>query len=755
MRFVKIVVTGLGVLVLIAGVAIAIFVSQFKPDDYRGRIAESIAKATGRDVQLRGSIGVSFGLVPVVSVADFSLGNMQGGSRPEMLKAATLEVSVALLPLIVDRRVEVKRLAVDGVDLLLERLADGRANWQMTPNEAAAPSASTATGAAPSRSLPSIDALVMTKTTITWRDAGKPARTLALEKMEAGLPRDGGLSLTATGVLDGVAIVADAKLKSLAAVLAGVEPVPGVFALKVAGGTFGVDGRFGPGAAFDGKVTAQAPATASLLALAGHQGPELGALALTAVVKVEPAGVAISDGAIALGEGPDRLSMKIAGKMSSAGAIDFGVTAESANAKLLQRLGAAVPDGAFSLRTTLSGTAPAIAAEGIDLKLGESRAQGRIGVERLAPTPKIAIDLGVDRVALAPAASAPPPGSPSAPSPATAGGGDGRVIPALPLPWEALTKADATVTLRVGSLVAGGIDLQALQLRATLVGGVATLTDLEFGFAGGHWASQGVAKGGDQSVGLTLKADAVDSAALAKAFGASPAVASKLDLAIELAGQGADLRAVLASSHGLLTLDAAGGVMSTALFKGSAGSVARILLAGRADEDVRLECAVIHLPIQQGVARVAEGVVETQKVGLSTSGTINLGNEKLSLRVDPTTRDPTLQVLAPSVLINGSMGAPEVGADRAAVAAGAIATLGALAAGKNPLSGGTVPTAAENCAAARAGKPGGSALTPASIPASGQAAPGQILPGVARPGAVAPALPDALKGLFEGLGRRR
>lgn len=770
MRFVKYAVMVFGVLILLVGVAVAVLVAQFKPDDYRGQIAEAIKKATGREAQLRGPITVEFGWEPVVTVADFGLANIAGGSRPEMLKATRLEVSVALIPLATDRRIEVRKLAIDGVDLLLERLANGEANWTFIPT---ADAAAAATPSAPSArkpvTLPTIDSLLLTKTTLTFKDGAKPPRVLALEKLEAGLPRDGSLSLAASGVLDGVVLSAEAKLKSLAAVIAGVEAVPGNLTVKLAGANLSLDGVFGPGAAYEGKLAAQAPALASLLALAGQQGPEPGALDLAAQIKLDAAGVSIADGALSIGEGADKLSAKLAGKVGIDGKLDLGIAAESANTKLLQRLGAAVPDGVFALRATLGGTAPLIAAEGLDLKLGEMRAQGRLAVERLVPTPKIALDLGIDRLVLgaptkAPASGgAPAPGSASAPTATVSA--DGRVIPAMPLPWDMLTKADATVVLRMGALVNGGIELESLQLRAALAGGVLNLSDLEFGFAAGHWAIKAGARAADRSLTLGLKAEGVDAVALAKAFGASPAVTSKMAIGVEFAGQGGDLRALLASSNGILHLDAATGVVSASLFKGSAGGVARILLAGRSDEDVRMECAVIHAPIQQGVARFATGVVETQKLGLSTSGTVNLGNEKLALKIDPNLRDAALQMLAPAVLVGGSMGQPSVEPDRAGLAVGAISavgglatgsTLGGLAAGqllgaitgKNPAESPSVATPAEICANARAGKIAAPVATPAS-------APGQIAPSAApRPGSAAPTTQDPVKGLFDMFRKR-
>ncbi|MFY7958674.1 MAG: AsmA family protein [Elsteraceae bacterium] len=768
MRFVKYAVMAVGLLIVLMGVAIAVLVAQFKPDDYRGQIAEAIKKATGREARLSGPITVEFGWTPVVTVADFSLANIAGGSRPEMLTAARLEVSVALIPLATDRRIEVKKLAIDGVDLLLERLANGATNWTFVP--AGDPAASAAPGAPSARkplTLPTIDSLSLTKTRLTWKDGVKPPRVLLLETVQAGLPRDGSLSLAASGVLDGVVIAAETKLKSVAAVIAGQEAVPGVATVKLAGASVTLDGDFGPGAAYEGKLAAQAPALASLLALAGQQGPEPGAFALSAQIKLGAAGLAIADGAFSVGEGADKLSAKIAGTIGGDGKLDLGVTAESGNARLLQRLGVQVPDGAVALRATLGGTAPLIVAEGVDLKLGETRAQGRVALERLAPTPKLTVDMGIDRVVLAPPQKAAPQPS-AAPSTAPAvESGDGRVIPAMPLPWDLLGKADAAVVLRVGAAAQGAMELQALQLRAALVGGVLTVSNLEFGFAEGHWSIRAIGKAADRSLSFGLKAEGVDAVALAKALGASPAVTSKMTIGVELAGQGADLRAILGSARGSLDLDAATGVVSASLFKGAAGGVAKILLAGRSDEDVRMECAVIHLPIQQGVARFGIGVMEMQKLGLSTSGTVNLGNEKLALKIDPNLRDAALQLLAPSVLVGGSLGRPAVEPDRAGLAVGAISavgglatgsTLGGLAAGqllgtltgKSPSESPPVATAAEICANARAGNIAAPAATPASTPAPGQIAPTEA----PRPGSVAPATQDPVRGLFDMFRKR-
>ena len=61
------------------------------------------------------------------------------------------------------------------------------------------------------------------------------------------------------------------------------------------------------------------------------------------------------------------------------------------------------------------------------------------------------------------------------------------------------------------------------------------------------------------------------------------------------------------------------------------------------DPTTELKCAVIRLPLADGIARIDRSVAaETQKLGLSVSGTLDLRNESVDLTFRPRLREGSL-----------------------------------------------------------------------------------------------------------------
>ena len=88
------------------------------------RLNAALEAATGRAVSL-GPIGLSLSLPPRLSVDGASIANLPGGSRADFARIGRLEMSLAW------RRggIAIRDLILRDADLLLERLPDGRANW--------------------------------------------------------------------------------------------------------------------------------------------------------------------------------------------------------------------------------------------------------------------------------------------------------------------------------------------------------------------------------------------------------------------------------------------------------------------------------------------------------------------------------------------------------------------------------------------------------------------------------------------------
>ena len=98
---------------------------------------------TGRDLVIDGDISLSLLPSPTLSVSGVRLANLPGGSSPDMARLKSLDVHVALVPLL-SSKIRVTRVTLIEPVVLLERLPDGRANWQFVPPANASGAAGTA-----------------------------------------------------------------------------------------------------------------------------------------------------------------------------------------------------------------------------------------------------------------------------------------------------------------------------------------------------------------------------------------------------------------------------------------------------------------------------------------------------------------------------------------------------------------------------------------------------------------------------------
>lgn len=124
----------IGLAVLVVVIVAAAFVGPlFVPaDSIKGDIAREVAKATGRNLAIDGSLKFRILPAPGVSATGVRLSNAADGSAPDMLRLKAAAVEVALFPLITGN-IQVSRIVLSEPDILLEQYADGTNNWTFTP----------------------------------------------------------------------------------------------------------------------------------------------------------------------------------------------------------------------------------------------------------------------------------------------------------------------------------------------------------------------------------------------------------------------------------------------------------------------------------------------------------------------------------------------------------------------------------------------------------------------------------------------
>jgi uncharacterized protein involved in outer membrane biogenesis len=182
-RWRRILLIVIGLVVVLPIAAIGIFIATFNANSWKPRVQEAVMRATGRELSLNGPISLKWSLSPTIEARDVALANIDGGSRPQMLTAQSVEAEVALLPLLSDR-IEVPRLVVIKPDVLIETTQDSRGNWVSA--KPAAPNGTPTPGAAPRKSMDiEVNSVMVEDGTVTWRNGitGKNV-TVALNSFE-------------------------------------------------------------------------------------------------------------------------------------------------------------------------------------------------------------------------------------------------------------------------------------------------------------------------------------------------------------------------------------------------------------------------------------------------------------------------------------------------------------------------------------------------------------------------------------------
>lgn len=113
--------------VLLAG-AYFVLVSAFPPVRLATLIGEQVKRSTGRELHINGDL--TFRLLPTLAVIanDVALSNEEWGSRPEMITLKHVAFEIALRPLL-DGKIQILSVLMDGGDTLFESDDKGRSNW--------------------------------------------------------------------------------------------------------------------------------------------------------------------------------------------------------------------------------------------------------------------------------------------------------------------------------------------------------------------------------------------------------------------------------------------------------------------------------------------------------------------------------------------------------------------------------------------------------------------------------------------------
>jgi AsmA protein len=234
----------------------------------------------------------------------------------------------------------------------------------------------------------------------------------------------------------------------------------------------------------------------------------------------------------------------------------------------------------------------------------------------------------------APPANAPAP-APAAP-PAAAPAAERRLIPDTPLPFAALRGFDAELQLAIATLTTRGTNWRDIRLPVKLENGQGSIAPFAVATPGGALSGEiaADATAAAPTLRLVVRAPALQLAPLQQAFGQPVYVSGRGELDADLRGAGTTLRALAASLGGHLGLAVLDGTLEPALLGPVAqGLRQRVPLLPQLPQRLPLDCAALRADATDGLVRIGTLLIDAPAAKVAGSGTINLGDEAVALRL--------------------------------------------------------------------------------------------------------------------------
>lgn len=690
--------------VLAAALAVGL-VAAAKSMDFgriKALVVEQVAAATGRPLAIAGPLELRLGVVPRIIATGVTLGNLPGGSRPEMVKVERIEAEVALLPLL-KREIRIQRLVLSAPDILLETDRAGRPNWSFTP--AAVPPA--AANAAGKGGLPAtrftLREVKIKNAKLSWHEAHGALRTFYLHKLTV-LPDASAAGRLAVQVVGNL----DTRILDLGGRIGMPAGTGKPWTLQVQGAFDGVQAKAEgsivdplAGQGVDVGLVMQGDELGKVVRLAGFGPPEaplaLGPFKLSGRLGDGRGALALADLEVSAGR-RDALLVTARGGVKDVlnlNGLELALAVESDTLAGLSRLtGAEVPPiGPLKLAGTL--TAGGRHWKLADLKgaLAGSDVAGELALDTTGH-PRLMGALTSSALALADFTTpASKPGEKLAPK-ALKAAGDGRLFPAEPLALAWLRMLDAQLSLRAHKLDVGSLHLAEAAAELTLAGGRLAVQPFRAWAAGGPVDGEFIldASGVEPALAVRATGRGVELGRLLRDAGSDMLAGGRSDARIDLRGHGASWRALMASASGEAVVSVGEGRLRNSSIDWAAGDVLVQLVGvlnpfSRSEDSTAMSCAAMRFVVKDGVATADRGIaVETAKVNVVGAGTVDLRSEHLDLGITPRARDgiglSLTSPLAGMARVRGTLAEPalsldELGTVRTAVSVGAaVATAG-------------------------------------------------------------------------------
>ena len=259
-----------------------------------------------------------------------------------------------------------------------------------------------------------------------------------------------------------------------------------------------------------------------------------------------------------------------------------------------------------------------------------------------------------------------------------------RVLPDRPLNFPKLERADMHVLYRAARIQGRSMPLDDLTLGMDVVDGAVALRPLTFGVGRGRitiGASLAPQAEGTVKARAEVRFERLDVSRLMHASGGHRGEGA-LNGTARLEGTGRSVAEILGGADGGASLWMAGGDLSKLLVDLAGLRLGSALLSSLGGGAARagVECFVADLALRRGVLSTRALLLETEDALTEGEGAVDLGRERVEVRLRTESKRLTVGVLPAPLLVSGTFKEPSAAPDPAAPAgrgglAGALAAL--------------------------------------------------------------------------------
>ena len=324
---------------------------------------------------------------------------------------------------------------------------------------------------------------------------------------------------------------------------------------------------------------------------------------------------------------------------------------------------------ALALNAHAVGSNGQLAVDGLNLRIGQSDVTGSI-TYRAGAVPEVGVNVHSDKLVILPLLEET---EEIAPEPEF---DDGRLIPDIVVPFDAMKRMNATVIANIAELQRKNLFLKDIEVRAYLRDGALEMPTVRFKARSGEMLAKVSLAPGDGQGEATIQAIARDFAP--GLLDANVDLAMTSDLDVDLRSTGTDLRALAGNANGVIYIDTRGGRLKlgdvvTAIYGNMLEEMLNTINPARKKNPYTdFECLIVPLTVTDGMVTGAPDIfASTAKIRAVTQGSVNLKTEEIRIGVRTTPRQvvsiSAAELFNPYLQIVGTLASPRLAVDEAGV----------------------------------------------------------------------------------------